>query len=262
MIELINVRRTYGTKVAVADLSLTVAPGELCAFLGPNGAGKTTTIKMLVGLLQPTLGTVRICGYDVVQQTRAANRVTGFVPDIPFLYDKLTGREFLWFVGEVHGLSRADILSRVDEQIARFELSEFIDELAENFSHGMKQRVAFAASMLHKPEVLVVDEPMVGLDPRSARLVKIMLQEMAAAGKSVLMSTHSLSVAEQIANRIGIIDRGHLHFYGTIESLRNLLSEQAMTLEDLFLKFTSREHSSTSAPAIETESSTLVPPAV
>jgi len=241
MIELVNVRRTYGAKVAVADLSFTVAPGELFAFLGPNGAGKTTTLKMLVGLLKPTLGMIRVCGFDVVLQTRSANRLIGYVPDEPYLYDKLTGREFLWLIGEVHGLGKHEIQHRVEQQIARFELKEFVDELAESFSHGMKQRVAFAAALLHDPAVLIVDEPMVGLDPRSARLVRDLLRDMAAAGKSVLMSTHSLSVAEQIANRIGIIDAGKLHFVGSLAELRQTVPEQGLTLEDLFLQFTAAD---------------------
>jgi ABC-2 type transport system ATP-binding protein len=237
MIELINVRRTYGEKVAVIDLSLTIQPGEVFAYLGPNGAGKTTTIKMLVGLLQPTHGTIRIAGFDVVQQTRQAHRLTGYVPDVPYLYDKLTGREFLTFVGEVHGLDRAMLKQSAEQQIEKFELQEFIDELAENYSHGMRQRVAFAAALLHDPAVVIVDEPMVGLDPRSARVVRNHLQELARAGKSVFMSTHSLSVAEQIADRIGILEHGQLHFVGTVTNLRETVGDAALTLEDLFLRF-------------------------
>jgi len=239
MIELLHIRRTYGEKVAVADLSLTIMPGEVFAYLGPNGAGKTTTIKMLVGLLRPTLGTMRICGFDIVQQTERAHQLIGYVPDEPYLYDKLTGREFLWFVGEVHGLKRERIVEQVDEQIRRFELTEFIDELSENYSHGMKQRVAFAAALLHDPPVVIVDEPMVGLDPRSAKLVKNLLKELARAGKSVLMSTHSLSVAEQIADRIGIIEQGKLHFIGTLAALRTMIGIEELSLEDLYLKFIS-----------------------
>ncbi|MDX1963528.1 MAG: ABC transporter ATP-binding protein [Pirellulales bacterium] len=237
MIELLDVYRSYGSKVAVSGLNLNVYPGELLAYLGPNGAGKTTTIKMLVGLLRPTAGTIRICGYDIVTQTRQAHQLVGYVPDEPYLYDKLTGREFLWFVGEVHALDRGKIASRVAELTERFELSNFLDELAESYSHGMKQRVAFAAALLHDPAVLIVDEPMVGLDPRSARLVRILLGEMAAAGKSVLMSTHSLGVAEQIASRIGIIDGGRLRFTGTLDQLRQTAPQDTLNLEELFLRF-------------------------
>ncbi|MGC4005377.1 MAG: ABC transporter ATP-binding protein [Pirellulales bacterium] len=256
MIEFIHVRRTYGDKVAVADLTLTIAPGEVFAYLGPNGAGKTTTIKMLVGLLRPTLGTVRVCGFDVVQQSRQSHRLIGYVPDEPYLYDKLTGREFLWFVGEVHGFKRDNIRTRVERQVKRFELDEFVDILTENYSHGMKQRVAFAAAMLHDPAVVIVDEPMVGLDPRSAKLVKTLLKELAGEGKSVLMSTHSLSVAEQIADRIGIIEGGKLHFEGTVSQLRSAMGDEGTALEELYLRFTAQRRDDpvsekTAVPATE-----------
>ena len=182
MIQFEHVRRTYGRKVAVADLSLTVLPGQLFAFLGPNGAGKTTTIKMLVGLLRPGTGTIRVCGFDVVAQPRHANHLMGYVPDQPYVYEKLSGREFLQFVADMHGLDRSETRARIDRAIRDFDLSEFVDELAENYSHGMKQRLAFAASLLHDPAVLVVDEPMVGLDPRSMRLVKDLLRRKAPKG--------------------------------------------------------------------------------
>jgi ABC-2 type transport system ATP-binding protein len=238
MIEFENVTRTYGRKVAVAGLNLTVPPGELFAFLGPNGAGKTTSIKMLVGLLRPSSGRVRLGGYDLATDSRRACRLLGYVPDVPFLYDKLTGREFLHFIAGMHGLDERAAVERVRREMAHFELEEFIDELAETYSHGMKQRLVFAASMLHDPTVLVIDEPLVGLDPRSSRLVKNLLREKANRGAAVFMSTHLLDVAEEIADRIGIVDRGRLLCVGTLDELRQSLSQQHTSLEQMFLEVT------------------------
>jgi ABC-2 type transport system ATP-binding protein len=240
MIQFDHVRRTYGKKVAVADLSLSVSPGELFSFLGPNGAGKTTTIKLLVGLLRPTSGDFRVCGFDVVAQPRHANQLLGYVPDEPYVYDKLSGREFLQFVADMHGLGKHDSKLRIDREIGNFDLSSFVDELAENYSHGMKQRLAFAAALLHDPRVLVVDEPMVGLDPRSVRLVKDLLRRKARDGMAVFMSTHSLSVAEEISDRIGIVEHGELRFLGTLAELRNQVAVQHTSLEDLYLQITAR----------------------
>lgn len=240
MLELIDATRCYGQKVAVDGLNLTIPSGELFAFLGPNGAGKTTTIKMLVGLLRPTRGHARICGFDVVQQPREASLRTGYVPDEPYLYDKLTGREFLQFVAQLYGLSRELAAERIEQQIERFRLREFVDHLGESYSHGMKQRLVFAAAFVHDPPVLVVDEPMVGLDPRSMRLVKDLLREQTRAGKSVFMSTHTLAVAEEIADRIGVFARGKLVFLGTVAELRSQLASDA-SLEHLFLTLTEEE---------------------
>ncbi len=253
MIELTHVRRTYGKKVAVADLSLVVPAGHLFSFLGPNGAGKTTTIKLLVGLLRPSSGVLRVCGYDVVAQPRHANHLLGYVPDEPYLYDKLSGREFMQFVCDMHGLSRHESLQRIDREIGNFELVSFVDELAENYSHGMKQRLAFAAALLHEPRVLIVDEPMVGLDPRSARLVKDLLRRKAREGMTVFMSTHSLSVAEEISDRIGIVEQGELKFLGTLAELRNQVARQHTSLEDLYLEIIGRaEETSAKASEVQT----------
>lgn len=238
MIEFDHATRKYGDKTAVADLTLTIPPGELFAFLGPNGAGKTTSIKMLVCLLQPNSGTVSVCGYDTVDQTREATRHIGYVPDEAFLYDKLSGREFLDFVAEMRGLDRRQRTNAIERESDIFALGEFIDHLAETYSHGMKQRLVFAAAMLHDPLVLVVDEPMVGLDPKSVRLVKDLLRSRAAAGTTVFMSTHTLTVAEEIADRIGIIDQGRLNFLGTQDELRDKVSAQETSLEQLFLRLT------------------------
>jgi len=238
MIELEHVRRTYGTKVAVDDLTLRVNSGELFAFLGPNGAGKTTTIKMLVGLLRPEAGTIRICGMDAVQQTSEANLRLGYVPDEPHLYDKLTGREFLEFVVDMYGVPKTVAEERIAREIEHFELRDFVDRLAESYSHGMRQRLVFASALLHNPSVLIVDEPMVGLDPRSARLVKDLLRTRVAEGMTVFMSTHTLAVAEEIADRIGIIDRSRLRFLGTVDELERQLSRSSSSLEQLFLELT------------------------
>ena len=240
MIEFIHARRTYGERVAVEGLELTVPRGELFAFLGPNGAGKTTSIKMAVGLLRPSAGRVRVCGFDIVQSPREAKQRISYVPDEPYLYDKLTGREMLRFIADMYGLSDPDAQRAVALQIDRFELADFIDELTENYSHGMKQRLVFATAMLHDPELLVVDEPMVGLDPKSIRLVKDLLREMARQGVTVFMSTHTLAVAEEIGDRIGIIDHGRLQFVGTLAQLQQKMASHESTLEHLFLQLTSQ----------------------
>jgi ABC-2 type transport system ATP-binding protein len=238
MIQLQNVTRKYGAKVAVADLSLEIPAGQLFACLGSNGAGKTTTIKMMVGLLQPTSGSVTLCGIDAVADRREANRRLGFVPDQPYLYEKLSGREFLKFVADLFGLSPAAAATGIEKQIASLELAPFIDHLTESYSHGMKQRLAFAAAFLHEPQVLILDEPMVGLDPRSMRIVKNLLKAEARRGTTVFMSTHTLSIAEEIADRIGVIDHGRLLFLGTVNELRVHLSLGDESLEQLYLTLT------------------------
>ncbi len=258
MIQFENVTRRYGNKVAVDDLSLEIPPGQLFAFLGPNGAGKTTTIKMIVGLLRPSSGTIRLCGHDVSENNHAANRLLGYVPDVPYLYDKLSGFEFLQFIAQMYDLDPGETDAKIAEQIENFELHEFIDDLTESYSHGMKQRLAFAAALLHDPKVLVIDEPMVGLDPRSVRLVKDLLRTKTAGGQTIFMSTHLLSIAEEIADRVGIVDSGRLRFLGTIGQLREHLSVGDVSLEQLYLRFTAGDalaaqrngqHSAEAAPA-------------
>ena len=238
MIEFDHVTRTYATKAAVSDLSLAIPRGELFALLGPNGAGKTTTIRMLVGLLRPSRGTIRVCGCDVVKDPRLAHLHIGYVPDEPCLYDKLTGREFLWFIADMFGMSRHLAGQRIDREIEHFELAEFADDLAESYSLGMKQRLVFAASLLHDPDVLVLDEPMVGLDPRSVRIVKDLLQERTREGMTVFMSTHTLAMAEEMADRIGIMVRGRLRFLGTVTELREQMAIESTSLEQLYLRLT------------------------
>jgi ABC-2 type transport system ATP-binding protein len=242
MIRFENVVRRFGSKTAVAGLNLEIPAGELFAFLGPNGAGKTTSIKMLVGLLHPNSGRIRVLGHDSVTNPRDATRFIGYVPDQPFLYDKLSGREFLEFVAEMRGLDRVQTAAAIARQSEQFELGGFLDDLTETYSHGMKQRTVFASALLHEPPVLVVDEPMVGLDPKSMRMVKDLLREKANAGTAVFMSTHTLSIAEEVADRIGIIDHGQLRFLGTKEQLEEELSSFRTSLEDLFLKITGGEN--------------------
>jgi ABC-2 type transport system ATP-binding protein len=240
MIELNEVSKTYGTKVAVDRLSLQVAPGEVFAFLGPNGAGKTTTIKLMCGLLFPTSGTVRIGGHDLQQDGDKARQMISYVPDQPFLYEKLTGREFLQFIADMYGLDRDKGLKRIEEVIEIFSLGDFVDDLTERYSHGMRQRTVFSGALLHEPSVLIVDEPTVGLDPRSVRLLKNQLRDEASRGASVFLSTHSLDVAQELAERIGIVDHGRLISCGTLDDLRRQ-AEMDGSLEDVFLKLTEEE---------------------
>lgn len=241
MIEFIDVTRMFGLKKAVSELTLRVDSGELFAFLGPNGAGKTTSIKMLVGLLRPTSGRIRVCGYDVGTDARDARRLLSYVPDEPYLYDKLSGREFLRFIVDMYGLDPKLGRDRIDREIAAFELADFVDDLTESYSHGMKQRLVFAAAMLHDPAVLVIDEPMVGLDPRSARILKDLLRAKSLAGTTVFLSTHTLALAEELADRIGILDRGRLMFLGTVAELEHQLQLHESSLERLFLELTSSD---------------------
>ena len=237
MISLKNVHKYFGEKCAVRDLSLEIQPGEIFAFLGPNGAGKTTTTKMVVGLLRPSAGLVSICGYDMSENAILAKEGLSYVPDQPYLYEKLTGREFLHFIADIYRLESDVGDFKVDQAIELFELGEFADQLAENYSHGMKQRVVMAAALLHEPRVIVIDEPMVGLDPRGARFLKNILRQKARGGACVFMSTHTLSVAEEIADRIGIIDRGELVALGTVDELKRRAQIEGR-LEDVFLAIT------------------------
>jgi ABC-2 type transport system ATP-binding protein len=241
MLSLSGVDTFYGETQALFGVSLQVGAGEAVALLGPNGAGKTTTIKMLVSLLRPTSGEVRVAGIDIVRDPREANRMTGYVPDEPHLYEKLTGREFLQFIAEAYGLSRRDAAESLQRQIETFGLAPFIDQLGEGYSHGMKQRLVFASALLHDPRVLIVDEPMVGLDPRSMRLVKDLLRRRSREGTTIFMSTHTLTVVEEIADRIGVVNHGRLVFLGTVAELRQHLSLQDRSLEDLYLAITDEE---------------------
>ena len=249
MIELDHVTKKYGNKVAVDDLHLTVDRGELFAFLGPNGAGKTTTIKMMCGLLFPTGGTIRIAGLDLHERGQDARQVISYVPDQPFLYERLTGREILKFVADMYGMPREHARRRTDEMIETFGLQSFVDDLTQHYSHGMRQRTVFAAALLHEPQVLIVDEPTVGLDPRSVRLLKDLLRQEVERGVTVFLSTHSLDVAQELADRIGVVAKGKLIGCGTLARLR----EQAAldgTLEEVFLKLTDEGEEPQAAGAV------------
>ncbi len=235
MLRFDNVTRTYGSRVAVDRLNLHVDRGELFALLGHNGAGKTTTIKMLVGLLRPSGGAIHVGPYNVVDNPREVSRLIGYVPDLPFLYDKLSGREFLRFVADMYGMSDGAAAEAVARETDRFQLKEFLDQLTESYSHGMRQRTVFAAALLHEPELLVVDEPMVGLDPHSIRLVKDLLKNYADSGKTVLMSTHTLEVAEAICDRVGVMKNGKIVFEGQVEEMRQLNPNAGQSLESLYL---------------------------
>ena len=233
MIETQNLAKQYGDLVAVDDLNLLVDSGELFVFLGPNGAGKTTTIKILTGLLQPTRGTASVGGIDVVASPLEMKRIIGYLPEDPFLYDKLTCREFLGFVADMHGVQKKR--DKIEKFMELFELSSAADELIEGYSLGMKKKVAIGAALIHDPKVLFLDEPTGGLDPRSARMMKDLLQDMRTRGTTVFMTTHILEVAEKMCDRVGIINSGKLIKVGTIEELR---SETAGSLEDIFLELT------------------------
>jgi ABC-2 type transport system ATP-binding protein len=243
-----NVSKSFGDKVAVRDLSLSLYAGEVFAFLGPNGAGKTTTMKATTGLLRPDSGSVSICGLSLVRAARAAKRLLAYVPDQPFIYEKLTGREFIRFTHEIYGVAEDAARRQLEELSRRLDMNGFLDELCETYSHGMKQKVALAAALVHAPRVLVVDEPMVGLDPRTARITRDIFRELANAGGTVFMSTHTLDVAEQLADRIGIIHHGRLVALGTLADLRGQ-AQMDGRLEDIFLRLTEEPRDET-APVL------------
>ena len=237
MIELEHLVKKFGDLTAVNDISLTIGRGEFFAMLGPNAAGKTTTIKLLAGLIKPNSGGARICGFDVQTEPLEARRRLAYVPDFPFLYDKLTAWEFFRFIGQMFRLDAARIEKNARELVDRFHLAEFAGRPLEGLSHGTRQRIAIVSALLHDPEVFVIDEPMVGLDPQHARVVKDVLKERSLAGMTVLLSTHQLSIAEEMADRIGIINGGKLIAVGTREQLRQQ-SGSVGALEDVFLKLT------------------------
>ncbi len=237
MIEFEGLTKRFGSFVAVDDLSLTVRPGEIFGFLGPNGAGKTTTVKMLTGLLKPSAGAARVCGLDVATQALEAKRLMGLVPDEPFVYPKLTGAEYLRFIGELYGVPLETQRRRIPELLEMFELSGFAGELLEGYSHGMRQKIVIAGILLHEPKVLVLDEPMVGLDPKSARMAKEILKTLSSRGTTIFMCTHILEIAEKLCDRLGIMIKGKLIAVGTIEELRAKAGADS-SLEDLFLSLT------------------------
>lgn len=237
IIELHNLCKNYGTKIAVDNVNLNVYGGEVFGFLGPNGAGKTTTIKMIVGLLQPTSGTVKVAGYDMQKQPLQAKLSSGYVPDTPNLYAKLSTRELLQFVGDLYSMDPQQVNRRIDELLRLFSLDDVGDNLIDSYSHGMQQKASLAAALMHDPKLLVLDEPTVGLDPKSARLIKDVVQQIANRGSTVFVTTHILEIAEHMCDRIGIINSGKLVAVGTMEELR-LKVRGETTLEDIFLSLT------------------------
>ena len=238
LIETRNLVKRYGDKEAVNNVSFDVHAGEIFGFLGPNGAGKTTTIKMIIGLLQPSAGSVKVAGYDIQSQPMQAKTASGYVPDTPNLYAKLTGRELLHFVGDLYNIDRQQVTRRIDELLRMFELTAAADDTLDSYSHGMQQKASLAAALVHDPRVLVLDEPTVGLDPKSARLIKDVLRQLADRGAAVMLSTHILEIAERMCDRIGIINKGELVAIGTMEQLRNLGQSGETSLEDIFLGLT------------------------
>ena len=244
MIQCIALRKQYGDLVAVHDLDLEIAPGEVFGFLGPNGAGKTTTIRMMTGLLEPSGGRVLLGGHDLATEPEAAKALLGYVPDQPFLYDKLTAKEFLSFIGGLYRVDRDDIRERSIDLLEEFGLVDRTEELVETFSHGMKQRLALAAALIHRPKILILDEPMVGMDPQGALALRHLLGGLAASGVTIFLSTHSLPVAEELCDRIGILDHGKLIAQGTLAELQVRASEfpdlvnSEDSLESVFLSLT------------------------
>lgn len=239
MIETDHLRKEYGDVVAVEDLCLQIPPGEFFGFLGPNGSGKTTTIKVLTGLLRPTVGRALIGGHDIQKSHIEAKRLIGYVPDTPYLYEKLSAFEFLRFVGDLYQLPDKTLDGRIGELLEMFGLTPVANKLIEDFSHGMRQKVVMSACLLHDPKAIIIDEPMVGLDPQSAHLVKNILREQCRAGASVFMSTHTLSLAEDVCDRVGIILKGKLIALGTVAELKQQYGNEG-DLEELFLDLTGR----------------------
>jgi ABC-2 type transport system ATP-binding protein len=238
VIQLKGLTKRYGRFTAVDSIDLAIPSGQLFGFLGPNGAGKTTTFRMIAGILQPTSGSAEIGGIDIFQHPLAAKQRLGFIPDRPFVYDKLTGGEFLRFAAALYGQQGATVERRIDELLELFELSRWKDELTESYSHGMRQKLIISGALVHRPEVIVVDEPMVGLDPKSARLLKDLFRQFVDRGGTVLMSTHTLEVAETMCDQIAIVHRGKIAAHGTMAEVQQQTSSEDLGLEDLFLKLT------------------------
>jgi ABC-2 type transport system ATP-binding protein len=233
-----QLRKSFGDFEVLRGIDLEVESGELFGFLGPNGAGKTTTIRILTGILLPTSGTVEIAGRDIVRHPLDVKRRVGYVPDRAFLYPKLTAREFLEFVGHLYGLDADRVEAGAAGLLERFGLADWVDDLVEAFSHGMRQKLALTAALVHEPEIVVIDEPMVGLDPKSARVMKTLLSELVAEGRTVFLSTHTLEVAQELCSRVAIIQKGRIVARGTLDELRREAMAEQGSLEAVFLRLT------------------------
>ena len=238
MIAVHDLVKRYGDFTAVNGITLEARPGEIHGFLGPNGAGKTTTIRMIAGLLQPTAGRIEVNGHDLASEPEAAKASLGFIPDRPFIYEKLTAGEFLRFHAGLYGINGTGVQTRIEEMLGVFELRRWEHELVESFSHGMKQRLVMCAAFLHRPRAVLVDEPMVGLDPRGAKLIKSVFKRMSEHGVAILMSTHTLEVAQEMCDRISIILKGKIIARGTVDELRELAGSAGEALTPVFLKLT------------------------
>ena len=238
MLELINVTKKFGNFTAVNSINLNVKAGDFFGFLGQNGAGKTTTIKMITGLYSPTSGRILINNFDIFKDPIKAKALIGYIPDQPFIYEKLTGREFLYFSGGLYSIEKSELAAKIKNIIEVLEIGEWVDKRTEEYSQGMKQRITIASALLHNPKLLVVDEPMVGLDPQSALIVKNVLKSLANNGTAIFMSTHSLNVAEEICTRIGIIKDGKMIFEDKKEVVETIKGSDHQNLESLFLHLT------------------------
>jgi len=238
IIQASGLTKRFGKLIAARDVTFEIGAGQVFGFLGPNGAGKTTTIRMLTGLVRPTTGSAHVAGYDVVREPREVKRRVGYLAETPYLYPKLSGREFLAFMGGLYQVPRSISQQRATRLLSLFELSEKADDLVETYSHGMRQKLALAGALIHEPPVLFLDEPTSGLDPRSARLVKDLLVGLIGRGHTIFLSTHVLEIAEQLCHRVGIIEHGQVIAIGTLDELRQQTHREARSLEDIFLQLT------------------------
>ena len=240
MIEIQQLSKRFGDTLAVDDLVLTIPGGEFFTLLGPNGAGKTTTLKTVAGLLRPTSGRVLVGGHDMAEKNTEAKRLISFIPDVPYVYEKLTGRELLYFIGELYKLDRDRYREEAERLLRLFYMEDYGNQLMESYSHGMRQKIVICSALITDPRLIIIDEPMVGLDPKSIRLVKDILRTCADRGTTILMSTHTLTLAEEISDRVGIIHRGRLIREGTVAEIKRS-SEEREGLEDIFLRMTAEE---------------------
>lgn len=238
MIQLRNLKKNYGSFAALRGINLSVPRGVIFGLLGPNGAGKTTALRIIAGILEPTSGTVTVAGHDILKEAVEAKSRLGFIPDRPFIYDKLTGAEFLRFVSGLWGQTGAEVERRIDELLSLWELTPWRDELLETYSHGMRQKLIISSALIHRPDVIIVDEPMVGLDPKAARILKDLFRRFVERGGSILMSTHTLEVAEVLCNSIAIIQHGLIRAEGSMDDLRTEAQTGDVGLEEIFLKLT------------------------